>query len=371
MMRSTTMARVRSHRLAVSTAVGGAFAKPAALTRPLLLAGGTIRPAARPPSSARLGGNGSAVWHTLRVGSRPRAGPFARPAALGIVEKLHGARDRYWMGGWPRGQRNRPLPWQTNRRMGEPPRVEWSSSVEAAGWVAAHLHPFARDVGSVVPEGFAAYARIFHPASRSGADPAKVRWAEIAARNGRTVHAEMQFHRISQRATGKGEPDPWDGYPPMGGSLAVDEAEALVQLLAEHTETPDHCWFCLWEGYGWVRGGPAVSQLSRGAVVQHPPGVVPPEVLAGPRVRFPHRDFLLYRGPITAATAFCPSWRQTPNLWWPDDRAWCIASEIDFCWTYVGGSTRLVAQVLADHRFEALPARLTEGITFDSDLLNR
>jgi hypothetical protein len=23
--------------------------------------------------------------------------------------------------------------------------------------------------------------------------------------------------------------------------------------LAEHTSTPDSCWFCLWDGHGWTR----------------------------------------------------------------------------------------------------------------------
>ena len=47
---------------------------------------------------------------------------------------------------------------------------------------------------------------------------------------------------------------------------------------------------------------------------------------------------------------------QSPNLWWPDDRAWCVATEIDLAWTYVGGTTALIRDVLANSDVEAQPA---------------
>jgi hypothetical protein len=47
-------------------------------------------------------------------------------------------------------------------------------------------------------------------------------------------------------------------------------------------------------------------------------------------------------------------WGQTPNLWWPEDRTWCVASEIDLSWTYVGGSSDLVESLVVDDQIEAL-----------------
>jgi hypothetical protein len=44
------------------------------------------------------------------------------------------------------------------------------------------------------------------------------------------------------------------------------------------------------------------------------------------------------------------------NLWWPDDRAWCVATEIDLAWTYVGGPAALIGDVLANPHLEAQPA---------------
>ena len=47
---------------------------------------------------------------------------------------------------------------------------------------------------------------------------------------------------------------------------------------------------------------------------------------------------------------------QCANLWWPADHAWCVASEIDLPWTYIGGPRGLIDAVLADWRVEALAA---------------
>jgi len=78
-------------------------------------------------------------------------------------------------------------------------------------------------------------------------------------------------------------------------------------------------------------------------------------------VEIPGRSLALYSGPIEAAAALSP-WpcRQSPNLWWPEDHAWCVASEIDFCSTYVGGSPELIEGVLGDERLEAIPVRLED-----------
>jgi hypothetical protein len=48
--------------------------------------------------------------------------------------------------------------------------------------------------------------------------------------------------------------------------------------------------------------------------------------------------------------------RRAPNLWWPVDHTWCVASEIDFPWTYVGGSSELIERLLADERLETVSA---------------
>ena len=112
------------------------------------------------------------------------------------------------------------------------------------------------------------------------------------------------------------------------------DTEALAELLRAWTTTPGRCWFCIWDGYGWIAGR------------------------EGPRVHLPARDYLLYGGPVEAAvaTVALAGHQQTANLWWPEDRAWCVATEIDLLWTYVGGPAGLIERLVSDDRIEALPA---------------
>jgi hypothetical protein len=40
------------------------------------------------------------------------------------------------------------------------------------------------------------------------------------------------------------------------------------------------------------------------------------------------------------------------NLFWPADRSWCVATEVDFDSTLVGGDTALIAAILAAPELE-------------------
>jgi hypothetical protein len=131
------------------------------------------------------------------------------------------------------------------------------------------------------------------------------------------------------------------------GELPLPERGVLVDVLREATTTPDRCWFCIWEGFGLYFNG------------------------VYERVRLPERDYVLYGGPIDLALAALEPWdTHSPNLWWPEDRAWFVATEIDFAWTYVGGTSAVIEAVLARESLEALPAQLTDKPFVDSDTLN-
>jgi hypothetical protein len=68
-------------------------------------------------------------------------------------------------------------------------------------------------------------------------------------------------------------------------------------------------------------------------------------------------NYALFVGPLAGVPSLIDAQdNHSPNLWWPDDRAWCVATEIDLAWTYVGGPGALVTDVLANPRLEAQPA---------------
>jgi hypothetical protein len=229
-------------------------------------------------------------------------------------------------------------------------------AVGEADWIRASLAPFnAYQVTSVLPGGFPGYARLLHPAEEPGGWRGRlVRWSDVAAWSERPLRDDAQFHSIALPPNRPDQAAPWSGQGPQPGRLYLLDAEVLAGILRGWTATPEQCWFCVWDGWGW-EGAVALS-TEGGAPLPEP---IPTAVRQGPRVRLPNRDYLLYAGPVEAVTAVAPlsGDDQTPNLWWPTDRAWCVASEIDLPWTYLAGPAGLIRTVLADPRLEALPTR--------------
>jgi hypothetical protein len=262
--------------------------------------------------------------------------------------------------------------------------LEYVDDLTPAKWIAERLHPFAQDAGAIIPPGFDAYARIFHPAMRRVGDALlPVTWREIADANLRVHHPEMQFGALVTRVgtpAGLYDRDPqpglFDGWPKIG-SLPLDLARALVEVLRDHTTAGDRCWFAAWEGWGDLRDGSAalhtIGGSSDDAPTILPPGAYREKPTEHPRFKLPHRGYYLARGPLAAAleTVYGVTWGyHSASIWWPDDRAWCVATEVDFDWTYVGGSRECIAAILSRPDLEALPARLSDGVTYDSDPIN-
>ena len=97
----------------------------------------------------------------------------------------------------------------------------------------------------------------------------------------------------------------------------------------------------------------------------------PSEVVAagagGPHAR---QNYLLQGRLVDIEQAWNMIDRQSPNVWWPTDRAWFLVSEIDFCWTLLAGSQELCAAVEADDRIEALRSAYSHRGTYDADTIN-
>jgi hypothetical protein len=217
--------------------------------------------------------------------------------------------------------------------------VQRSVEVEEAAWIGDCLSPFESGVlTSVVPSGFEAYVRVLHPLDAQAHGQQPGRWIEVASWSGVELVPGIDFPDIALPEHEPSGAEPWPGEVPQVGTLHPVYADALAAVLARHTSTPDRCWFCTWEGWGSVGFDD------------------------GPRVELPGRNYVLFVGPLGALPCLMDAQDDhSPNLWWPDDRAWCVATEIDLAWTYVGGSAALISDVLANPRLEAQPASPKEN----------
>ena len=192
---------------------------------------------------------------------------------------------------------------------------------------------------AVVPTGFEAYCRVFHPALRfSNGHGTGVRWEEVAREVGVKLQGDTAWQDLA--SGGAASTRLWN-QAPRTGSLSPKEATALVDLLRPAITKGEECTFAVWDGYGG-------SELDR-----QWPGAA--------RLGLPGRTYVLLKGPIEAATVSfdvpepgLPTFHQSANIWWPRNVAWCVATEIDLCWTYLGGSRQCIEQVIADPRLEAL-----------------
>lgn len=235
--------------------------------------------------------------------------------------------------------------------------VEWTSDVAAGDWVRQRLDdPWGGSMHSVVPRGFPAYARIFHPASVTwipeGVVPRpdqlrELPWQELERLSSQFQHApvtwqetaaafDTQFHELAQWnaivRVGENDPNGWqqtvatDGRQydaPPEGELPTALVPILSHLLTEKTASPNDLFIAVWEGWGgllghlgenpsraflgWQDGAPLghndMLAHSRSDPFNNPykkptwqQGILPREISDGPRLELPGRGHVLFRG---------------------------------------------------------------------------
>lgn len=196
-------------------------------------------------------------------------------------------------------------------------RLHAPESTAPAAWIAERLGEFGT-IGGLLPDGFDAYVLVRPPIDHPDAD-------EVAA-----------------------------------------QIAALSQVAARHTTRPDVAWFAIWEGYGWTGtrmiawaspGGPFAALLRRRALRRlqredrRRHEVVRRALEQLPAFELPHRRYFLVSGRVSDASTIVEPGTddrfQEPDLWWPEDHRWFVATDTDLDWTVIGGSHELIAEILA------------------------
>lgn len=285
----------------------------------------------------------------------------------------------------------------------------------AGEWLKPLLDTVWHDMHSVVPRGFPAYARIFHPVTRDRPqdtgtwhghprqdvfplDEQPVRWSDVARTFSTTMHPLAQFHRlIGLEPSGQEifDTEGWRYSEPDTGNLAPDILASVAARLCEHTSTPDEGVSAIWEGWGGLTSSDGFAQLTfsdGGTSAKRPSrffrrksepgsGLLPAEVVNGGTLELPGRAYYLF---YSAPQFYCqqswvnqvpwhhsPQFPQSPSILWPADRSWVMVTEIDFDSTVVAGSHELVSALIQDPVIEALPINEGADLTWDADVPNR
>lgn len=248
--------------------------------------------------------------------------------------------------------------------------MRWEDDVEVGSWIRDRLDPGFATMHGVVPHGFEAYARVFHPAwvrsipgrgvptnaelrtmsedeealVLAGLRDEDVTWADTAAAFGTVMHPLAQWHRIVRTPQGEDwrrrvAPDGREFHAPIEGDLPPRLLAHVAEHLVAHTTTPHDGVAGVWEGWGGLLGGygstarvfltavddAASAHAAMLAESIHDPfnnpyqkavwqdGILSREISEGARLELPQRNHVLFAAPPRAFAdpdwvAFVP-WR--------------------------------------------------------------
>lgn len=228
--------------------------------------------------------------------------------------------------------------------------MEWLSDPSTGTWLRERLDDDSPTMHTVVPRGYHAYARIFHPASVRSLPGSRVpspaewekttdaerqrmldafvdapaSWSETATAFGTTLHPLAQWQRIVRTPADEDwheriSPDGREFSAPEEGRLSAELVAAVAAHLVAHTSTPDAATAALWEGWGDLVGhfghGPSRTFLTfsddpnHRAMLDrsvHDPlnnafrkptwqeGILSREISEGPRLSLPDREHILF-----------------------------------------------------------------------------
>ena len=169
-------------------------------------------------------------------------------------------------------------------------RFAWVPDLERGEWLRPMEAEPPGSILSVVPRGFEAYARVFHPVDRDrprqtrtwrgldettyfeGVDDIeasletdRTTWAQAAESFGTTMHAQAQYAPLVRRDYGDVDgaiaADGWRYSDTSEGCLDAASLAAASAVLARHTTTPDAGIAAIWEGWGGLVSSAGVARF--------------------------------------------------------------------------------------------------------------
>lgn len=246
-----------------------------------------------------------------------------------------------------------------------------------------------------------------------------VSWRTVATSFGTLMHPEAQYAQLVRGAYGEVNqviaPDGWRYNDVAEGCVQPSTLSALATILRGHTSTPDSGVAAVWNGWGSMFNAGGGRHFDGGMPAYYSdepvPGqksgstLAPPDCLSAPGINHFNspdtddgaslrisnaalleihegtgREYVLFHAGVNdfideqwisiAPWVQSSVWAQTPNILWPEDRSWVLATEIDFDSTLIAGSKALVEQLMRTPGLEVLPIHPSANLTTEGDRLN-
>lgn len=242
-----------------------------------------------------------------------------------------------------------------------------------ADWVVERRVGPKNTLHSIVPTGFASYARILHPAwSAESLDPgdekawselragwreaeelSPVRWDDTAVTSGSEVNRLMQWHDICPPSVR--EPGTAGVDPPLEGELTPEIVESLFEVLAMHSGESQEVLCAFWEGYGCFYTSRAKAKFASYAGDQT--YIIFNTTLAGVR------DGWLAALEYSSRNHGIGTNGWAPNAVWPTTREWYLATDCNLRSTYIGGPASLIDSICTAVDLETYEAQAGDRIS--------
>lgn len=227
--------------------------------------------------------------------------------------------------------------------------------MDSVNAITGRLSVGAFDVSMRVPSGFESYLRVFFPFQRKpdGSalqrdDEPSLSWQAVANMTGAVAHGQMEVEGIlygGPRSAGISDDE-------VGDTLTDRQMLSLSESLAAHTSCPEDAFVGLWSGYR------SVSHFIRRR----------PEL----DIDIGNRNYLIYRGGVDLWREFrADGYMKVPDLWWPNDLAWCFGSDTDLRWAFIGGTEECIGAIMKIREIESIRVGMREEMHFGMDKLNR
>ncbi|MGC5259384.1 hypothetical protein ACPXCG_23850 [Gordonia sp. DT218] len=155
-------------------------------------------------------------------------------------------------------------------------------------------------------------------------------WSRFAVRGPQSF---AQYARLRFTPDPQCDGQPYADLEAVEGPAEIWQLGIIVDMLAQHTSTPQECFYAIWSGWSGLNAHGAAT------------------------FAIPGRSYSLFRG-----TAHClphdptypyadetKDWQlPIPTLIWPSDHAWFITNDLDPHFATIGASEAAIATLLTD-----------------------
>lgn len=223
-------------------------------------------------------------------------------------------------------------------------------------------------VNEQVPPLFDTYVRILHPAL-SHLDE-EITWTRMARELGRAAHRRMTWEGLASDRGSIAGASARVAAPPATGEMWPPLLRIVAHLLAEYTATPGLCYFGLDTTHGDARGPD--SQASLFWLGRQSFTILTGRVRDAPALGLWETGGMQWAIDTARNSASeSPRFRlQAPNLMWPDDQSWFLATGYESNSTLLGGAHELLDACMRTPHLDAWRLEPTDAIRADVDPLN-